>query len=77
MDKVEKYKKIRGRLEFISFIIALIVGKRISFYLGIKDNKFFSRDTALNLGIVIVIALIINFLAIRVADLWYKKNMDK
>lgn len=77
MDKIEKYKKIRGRLELVSFIIALIIGDRISFYLGIESNKFFSRDTALHIGIVLVIALILNFFAVRTADLWYKKNMDK
>lgn len=77
MDKIEKYKKLRRRLELISFIIALIIGDRISFYLGIESNKFFSRDTALHIGIVLAFALIIDFFAVRITDLWYKKNMDK
>jgi hypothetical protein len=77
MDKIEKYKKIRSRFELISFIIALIIADRISYYLEIGNNKFFLSDSVLNLGIYLVVALILYFFAVRIADLWYKKNMDK
>jgi hypothetical protein len=77
MDKLKKYKKIRGRLEFASFMIALIVGDGIGSYLGITGKKLFSLDTALNLAIVLGIAFVLNIIAVRIADNWYAKNIDK
>ncbi|GLC30704.1 hypothetical protein [Clostridium omnivorum] len=77
MDKLKKYRKIRRRLETISLLIAIIVGNGISSYLGIGGKKFISLDTALNLAIVVGIALVLNIVAIRIADNWYEKNMDK
>lgn len=78
MDKFKKYRKIRGRLEFISFMIAVIIGNGISSYLGISsDRKLISLDTALNLVIILVISFVLNVIAIRIADNWYAKNKDK
>lgn len=77
MNKYEKYRKIRRRLEFVSFMIALIVGNRISSYLGIYGKKLISLDTALNLAIVVVISFVLNIIAVRIADNWYDKNIDK
>ena len=77
MDKLKKYKKIRGRLEFVSFMIALIVGNGISTSLGIAGEKLISLDTALSLAIVVGIAFVLNIIAIRIAENWYAKNIDK
>lgn len=78
MDKFKKYRKIRGRLEFISFMVAVIIGNGISSYLGISsDRKLISLDTALNLVIILVISFVLNVIAIRIADNWYAKNKDK
>lgn len=77
MDKLNKYRKIRGRLEFLSFMIALIVGNAISSYLGVTGKKLISLDTAINLAIVVGIALVLNMIAVRIADNWYTKNTDK
>lgn len=77
MDKLKKYRKIRRRLETISFLIAIIVGNGISSYLGITGKKFISLDTALNLVIVVGIGVVLNTIAIKIADNWYEKDMDK
>jgi hypothetical protein len=77
MNKHEKYRKIRRRLEFVSFMIALIAGNGISSYLGIYGKKLISLDTALNLAIVVGISFVLNIIAVRIADNWYDKNTDK
>lgn len=77
MNKIEKYRKIRHRLEFVSFMIALIVGNGISSYLGIYGKKFISLDTALSLVIIVGISFLLNFFFVRIADSWYHRNIDK
>lgn len=47
MDKFAKYRKLRKRLEFISFFIAMAVGDIVSSILGFRGEKLFSIDTAL------------------------------
>ncbi len=76
MNKYEKYRKIRQRLEFLSFLIAIIVGNGISSYLGIYGKKLISLETALNLAIVIGISFVLNIIAVRIADNWYDKNSN-
>lgn len=77
MDKLKKYRNIRGRLEFVSYMIAFMVGNGISSYIGITGKKLISLDTALNLAIVVGIAFVLNIIAVRIADNWYTKNKDK
>lgn len=77
MDISKKYKTIRRRLEFASFMLALIIGDIISSYLGIYGNKLISLDTALSLAIVLVLSFVLNIIAVRIADNWYAKNKDK
>lgn len=76
MNKHEKYRKIRRRLETGSFIIALFVGNGISSALGIYGKKIFSVDTLLSLAIVLAISFVLNFFSVKIADNWYEKNMD-
>lgn len=40
-------------------------------------EKIISLDTALNLAIVVAISFVLNIFAIRIADSWYDKNIDK
>jgi hypothetical protein len=77
MDNLQKYKKIRGRLEFFSYMISLIVGSMISSQLGIYGKKLISTDTALSLAIIIGLSLVLSNISIKIADNWYKKNKDK
>jgi hypothetical protein len=77
MDKLEKHRKIRRRLELASYMIALIIGNGISSCLGIHGKKFISLDTALNLAIIVVISIVLNNISIKIADNWYNKNSDK
>jgi len=77
MDNLNKYRKVRRRLEFASAIIALIIGNKISGYLGIYGKKLFSLDTALNLAIIMAIVFVLNIISVKIADNWYKKNRDK
>ena len=53
------------------------MGNVISAYLGIYGKKLISIDTALNLAIIVVINLVLTKVAVKIADNWYKKNMDK
>lgn len=77
MDKLKKYRKIRNRLEIVSYLIAWIVGDGISSYFGITSKELISLNTALNLAIVVVIAYSLNIIAVRIADNWYTRNSDK
>ncbi len=77
MDKLKKYRKIRRRLEFASSMIAIIIGSIISSYLGIYNKKLISLDTALNVAIIIAIVFVLNNISIKIADNWYKKDLDK
>ncbi|WP_426348791.1 hypothetical protein ACPWSR_13675 [Alloiococcus sp. CFN-8] len=74
MDKYEKYRKIRGRLELVAFMIAFIVGNSIASYFGLTGKKFFSLDTGMNFAIVLGLTLVLSFFAVRIADKWYEKN---
>ncbi|MFL0247117.1 hypothetical protein [Candidatus Clostridium stratigraminis] len=77
MDKYEKYRKVRGRLETVAAIMAILTGNGISSALGIYGKKIISVNTLLNLVIIFVIALVLNFFAVKIADRWYEKNIDK
>lgn len=76
-DNIKRYQKIRRRLEFVSFLIALIVGQIISSSLGIYGGKFFSLDTATSLVIVLIIAAALNYISVQISDSWYEKNSIK
>lgn len=77
-DNIKKYQKIRKILESASFLIALIVGQIISSsLLGIYGSKFFSLDTALSLAIVLIIAAVLDYISVQIADSWYKKASNK
>lgn len=76
-DNIKKYQKIRKILESASFLIALIVGQIISSYLGIYGSKFFSLDTALSLAIVLIIAAVLDYISVQIADSWYEKASNK
>lgn len=77
MDKYKKYRRIRRIFEFVSYIIAFIIGNIISSYLKINNKKFFSADTALSLAIIVVIAVVLNNITVKIADNWYTKNKEK
>ncbi|MFL0250996.1 hypothetical protein ACJDT4_11235 [Clostridium neuense] len=77
MDKLQKYKKIRYRLECAASIISYIIGMSISSALGIHSQKFISLDSAITLGIILAICIILNSIAVKIADDWYAKNMNK
>lgn len=77
MDKLQKYKKIRLALEIVSTTIAVLLGSTISSSLGIYGKGLISVDTALSMGIIIIIAIVLEKISIKIADNWYKKNMDK
>lgn len=77
MDNIKKYQKIRKRLEFVSFFIALILGQMISSSLGIYGSKFFSLDTAASLVIIVIIGLVLDYIFLQIVENWYKKNMNQ
>lgn len=76
-NNIKKYKKIRRRLEFVSFLIALILGQIINSSLGIYGSKFFSLDTAASLVIVLAIAAVLDYICVQIADSWYENNMNQ
>lgn len=77
MDILERYRKIRRRLEVASGVISIIIGDIISSCLGIYSKKFLSRETALSLVIFVVIVIILNNIAVKIADKWYEKNKNE
>lgn len=77
MDKIQKYKNIRRKLEYASNLIAIIIGMGISYQLGIYGKKLVSFDTALSLVITVGIFIMLNNICIKVADKWYDKNIKK
>lgn len=76
MDKLQKYRKIRRRLEFAASMIAIIIGEGISSYLGIYGKKFISLDTALSIAIILCISIVLGNISIKIADKWYDKNVN-
>lgn len=77
MDKLQEYKKIRKWLEYASSMIAIIIGVGISSHLGIGSRKFISLDTAITIAIIAGISMVLNKMAINIADKWYAKNKNK
>ena len=77
MDKLQKYKKIRTRLEFVAGMISVTIGTGISSYLGIYGKKFISKDTLLTFAIIGGITIVLSNIAIKIADNWYDKNKNK
>jgi hypothetical protein len=77
MDKLQKYRKIRNRLEAAASIISIIIGIGISTYFGIYGKKFISLDTALSFAIIVGVSIILGNIAIRIADKWYDKNKNE
>lgn len=76
MDKLQKYKKIRFRLGIVASLTAMVIGSKISAYLGIGRSKLISLDTALSLAIIAVIAFVLDKVSVRIADNWYKKQTN-
>lgn len=76
MEKSQKYKKIRSRLEFGSVLIGIMINGVISDRLGIYGKEIFSLDTALSMAIFIAIVLVLRNISVKIADKWYKK-IDK
>ena len=77
MDKLQKYRKIRNRLEVAASIISIGIGGGISSYFGIYGKKFISIDTALTLAIIISLSIVSSNFAVRIADRWYDKNKNE
>lgn len=77
MDVLEKYRKIRRRLEVAAGVIAIIMADIICSCLEIFGKKFLSRETALSLVIFVVIGVILSDIAVRIADKWYEKNKNE
>jgi hypothetical protein len=77
VDKPQEYKKIRKWLEYGSSMAAIIIGVGISSRLGIYGQKFISVDTALSIVIIAGTAMVLNKMAINIADKWYAGNRNK
>jgi hypothetical protein len=79
---------IRGGISWISrksikrsgnglSMAAIIIGVGISSRLGIYGQKFISVDTALSIVIIAGTAMVLNKMAINIADKWYAGNRNK
>lgn len=77
LNKLQKYRKIRNRLEVATSIISIVIGGGISSYFGIYGKKFFSIDTALCIAIIVSISIVLGNITIRIADKWYDKNKNE
>jgi hypothetical protein len=58
----------------IALIVGFIVSNVLISYLRISNKGLFSVGTLLNLGILLVFALVFDIIAVKIADNWYTKH---